>query len=447
MNFAEKIGKGILAFLVGVLYAIWRLICRIWKTVVGRYVIVGVLLLLTLILFLLIYRPSHRMSVTLEAGEPLPDPVELIDAVDAEYLNADAFNPSVPGVYQLKIDTKDGKYHLKVKVKDTVAPMGTVRKLNWGLGTARPKAEDFFTEITDATEVTVTYLTENAYTAMDTYPVKLLLTDLGGNKTEYETTVTLVRDTTPPTVTKQELSGCIGYGIVYSAGVIATDDCCGELTVTWDSSEVDTNTPGEYPVYYTVTDASGNATQISSTIYIYEEEITPEMLYVRIDKILDEIMTPDMSKEARVRKVYDYVYSHIAYSGTSDKSDPIRAAYQALTTGDGDCYSYFALSKVFFDRLGLENLDIQRTTGLTEDRHYWNMVNIGTKDAPQWYYYDATHLNSADTGVSFSGALLTEKQISAYNKVRANFYTFDHTGYPAASTEEITKTPDLVPYY
>lgn len=447
MRLAEKVGKGILAFLIGVLYGIWRLICRICKTVVGRCVLIGLALLLAVLIFLLIYRPSHRLRITLEAGDALPDPTSLIDVIDAKYLNADEFDTTRPGVYQLEIDTKNGKYHLKVEVKDTVAPTGTVKALNWGLGTARPKAEDFFTEITDATAVTVTYLSENSYTAMETYPIELLLTDLGGNETRYETTVTLVKDTTPPTVTKQELSGCIGYGIVYSAGVIATDDCCGEITVTWDSSKVDTSTPGQYPVYYTVTDASGNAAQIESTIYIYEEEVTPEMLYVRIDMILDELISPDMSNEARVRKVYDYVYGHIAYSGSSDKSDPIRAAYQALTTGDGDCYSYFALSKVFFDRLGLENLDIQRTTGLTSDRHYWNMVNIGTADAPQWYYYDATHLNSADTGVSFSGALLTERQISAYNKVRANFYIFDHTGYPAASTEEITKTPDLVPYY
>ena len=118
-----------------------------------------------------------------------------------------------------------------------------------------------------------------------------------------------------------------------------------------------------------------------------------------------------------------------------------------LSSGSGDCFSYFALAKAFFERLGIENMDIQRTTGLTPDRHYWNYVNVGTKEEPCWYYFDATHLNSADTGVSFNGSLLTEQQIMAYNKVRAHFYTFDHSGYPAAATEIITETPLLAPYY
>lgn len=447
MGNEKTIGKGILALLAAILLWIGRHFVRAWKTKYGKCVMLTVFALLAILVFLAVYRPSHRISITLEAGEALPDPVELTDWIDAVYLNAEEFDTSVPGVYKLKIGTADGKYHLRVKLVDTVAPVGTVKSVNWGLGTLMPKASDFFTEITDATAVNVTYLNKNDYTAMGEYPIELLLTDAAGNETRYETTVHLIKDTTPPTVTKQELSGCIGYGIAYLGGVIAVDDCCGELTVTWDASAVDTNTVGQYPVYYTVTDASGNSARVESTIYIYEEEISPDMLYVRVDMILDEIITPGMDNEARVRAVYRYVYDHISYAGSSDKSDWMREAYQVLLSGSGDCFSYFALAKAFFERLGLENLDIRRTTGLTEDRHYWNMVNIGTKEAPRWYYFDATHLNNLDTGVTFSGALLTEQQIMAYNKVRTHFYTFDHTGYPAASTEEITSTPDLVPYY
>lgn len=424
-----------------------ELLRRAWKHRIGRYVLIGATLLIALLLFLMIYRPTHRLRVTLEAGEKLPDPVTLTEESDAAYLDAEEFDTAVPGVYKLRIRTGNGKYHLRIKVKDTVDPVGTVKPLSWGLGTRMPEASEFFSEITDATAVTVTYLSENVYDKMGSYPIKLRITDLAGNSADYETTVTLVRDTTPPTVTIQELSGCIGYGIVYSGGVYAEDDCCGELTVTWDASKVDTETVGKYPVYYTVTDASGNVTQVESTIYIYEEEITPEMLYVQVDLIIDEIIKPAMTKEERVRAVYRYVYDNISYAGTSDKSDWMREAYQVLSSGSGDCFSYFALAKAFFERLGIENMDIQRTKGLTSDRHYWNYVNIGTKEEPRWYYFDATHLNSADTGVSFDGSLLTEKQISAYNKVRAHFYTFDHTGYPTAATEIITPAPKLEPYY
>ena len=434
---------------LGKMFGRWilKLLSLIWSKPIGKAVLLGSSAAIVLILFLLIYRPTHRLSITLEAGEPLPDPVLLTDRIEAVYRNSEQFDTTKPGIYKLKIKTDDGQYYLRLKLEDTVAPTGTVRPILWGLGTNPPTPEEFFTEITDATEVSVSILSQNEYTAMETYPIELMLTDAAGNYTRYNTTVTLVKDTTPPVVTIQELSGCIGYGIVYSRGIVATDDCCGELTVRWDSSKVDTGTVGQYPVYYTVTDASGNETRVESTIYIYAEEITLEMLQVRIDLIIDSIITPEMSKEARVRAVYRYVYDHISYSGTSDKSDWMREAYQVLQTGSGDCFSYFALAKAFFERLGIDNLDIQRTTGLTPDRHYWNMVNIGTADAPRWYYFDATHLNSLDTGVTFEGSLLTEAQITAYNKVRAHFYTFDHEGYPKAATEILTKTPDLEPYY
>jgi hypothetical protein len=424
-----------------------RTLIRIIKHPIGRWILIAVVLLLMLSIFLAIYQPSHRFSTTLEAGSPLPNPVDLTDRIDAVYLNAGDYDPTVPGVYRMTIRAGGGKYYLKVSVEDTVPPVGTVRPLNWGLGTVMPDASEFFTQIVDATAVTASYLNQNVYGAMGTYPVELLLRDAAGNEARYSTTLTLLKDTTPPTVTIQELSGCIGYGIAYRNRVIASDDCCGELKIEWDASEVDTNTPGKYPVYYTVTDASGNATRVENTIYIYEEEITPEMLYVRVDRIIDQIIKADMSTVDRVRAVYSYVYRNISYAGTSDKSDWMREAYQVLSSGSGDCFSYFALAKAFFERLGIENMDIQRTTGLTPDRHYWNYVNVGTKEEPRWYYFDATHLNSSDTGVSFNGSLLTEQQIMAYNKVRTHFYTFDHSGYPAAATEIITEAPLLEPYY
>lgn len=423
-------------------------ILRAWKDRIGRRVLLASCGVMAILLFLLIYRPTRRLSLTLEAGERLPDPVTLTETVTASYLNEKDADLSVPGVYRLKIKTDEGRYYLRVKVVDTVAPVGVIRPLSWGLGTAFPKPEEFFSSITDASAVTATYVKANrSPSGLGTQTVELLLTDLGGNTARYTAELTLLQDTTPPVVTTNELSGYIGYGIAYSGGVTAVDDCCGEITVTWDASMVDTETVGKYPVYYTVTDASGNSTRAEGVIYIYEEEISPEKLYVLIDAILDEIITVQMNTEARVRAVYDFVYNHIAYTGSSDKSDWVHEAYLALQTGNGDCFSYFALSKAFFERLGLENRDIQRTRGLTPDRHYWNMVNIGTRENPRWYYFDTTHLNTSNTGGEHSGCLLTEKQIMAYNHFRAHFYTFDHNGYPEAATEIITPTPSLEPYY
>ena len=116
----------------------------------------------------------------------------------------------------------------------------------------------------------------------------------------------------------------------------------------------------------------------------------------------------------------------------------MREAYLTLERGEGDCYSYFAVSKAFFLYFSIENYDIQRASGVTTQSgtHFWSMVNIGTEKSPRWYYYDATRLAKAHP--NGSGCLFTEDQLERYNtEINRGFLTFDHTGYPAASNTVI----------
>ena len=154
-------------------------------------------------------------------------------------------------------------------------------------------------------------------------------------------------------------------------------------------------------------------------------------------------ITEELTKEEKVKLIYGYANSpkssaseaNIIFTDESntDRSDWIREAYLTLERGSGDCYSYFAVSKAFFEYFGIDNKDIQRSAGVTTQSgtHFWSMVNIGTDSAPRWYYYDATRLAAKHkTG---SGCLFTEAQLEHYNKnIKRGFLTFDHTGYPAA---------------
>jgi hypothetical protein len=234
----------------------------------------------------------------------------------------------------------------------------------------------------------------------------------------------------------------VGDGISYRSGVTVSDNCDGKVILDIDSSAVDNMTEGVYPVTYMATDAAGNSSTVEISVYVYRERVTLDDLFAMLDPIIASRIPTSGSAEMQAREVYTYVYNHIDYDSYSDKSDWVRAAYEGLRTGKGDCYTYFALSKAFFERLGIQNMNIQRTSGIVDERHYWNFINIGTADSPRWYHFDACHLN--DIGRPW-GFLMTDDQLILYSDQRENangisgyFYAYNTAAYPRTSTEVIT---------
>ena len=97
------------------------------------------------------------------------------------------------------------------------------------------------------------------------------------------------------------------------------------------------------------------------------------------------------------------------------------------------------------DRCGIESLDIERLPTKSGETHFWSLVNIGEGEEQRWYHFDSTELR-ADR-YEHSGCLLTEKQINAYSKARADFYLYDTSLYPKTAEEIITPTPRLEELY
>ena len=393
---------------------------------------------------------AKKITYTIEAGSDLPSPYRLVGADGAAYVAGfDESCVNRPGTYDIPMtDAAGKKYKLKLTVRDRKAPVVTTKHVYYAKGVSTPDALDFIGSIVEADEYTAYF--ECDLPDMDQigdYDVTFRVEDASGNKTkELHSILTVIEDYEPPVFkTVPELSAYVGEAIAYRKGVVVTDNCGGTVNVTVDSSAVDPNTPGDYTVGFTATDASGNVSWASTTIHIYENQITEEELNAKIDTIIAQIITPDMDKEAQLRAVYRYVYDHIAYTSDSDKSDWIRAAYDGLfMTGSGDCFNYFAASIAFCRRLGIDYREIERTPGAADGTHFWIMVNIGTAEEPRWYHFDCTHLRAS---YSHSGCLLTDQQIKAFNKFRAGFYAYDSASYPASDKTIITRTPDLEKYY
>ena len=391
---------------------------------------------------------TRRLSMTVEAGDPLPNAAVLtcvdtsayVDDVDKNCINH-------AGTYILPIKDADGNlYELRLVVRDRTKPVVTPRHIYCPLGTI-PEAADFIGSIVEADTYEAEYVDELPdMSAYGDYDVTFRVRDASGNVSKtVSSVVTVVKDSEAPVfVTVPELSATIGDAIAYRQGLVVTDNCCGDIQLSVDSSHVIPGMVGDYPVYYTAADASGNVSHAETVIHLYGSSISEELLNERVDSLISSIIKPGANTEVKLREVYSYIRSHISYVSDSDKSDWMRAAYDTLfVTGSGDCFDFFAAAKIFLIRLGIPFYEIQRSPGVTDDTHYWLLVNIGTADDPRWYHYDCTRLRDD----YILDCLLTDKQVKAYTRVRPGFYTYDTSKYPASSTIIITPTPKLEAFY
>ena len=420
--------------------------------VLSRRVLSGVLaaLLLGLSAMATATGCAKKITYTIEAGSDLPSPYRLVGADGAAYVAGfDETCINRPGTYDIPMtDAAGKKYTLKLTVRDRKAPVVTTKHVYYAKGVSTPDAMDFIGSIVEADEYTAYFECDLPdMNQIGDYDIVFRVEDASGNKTaELHSILTVIADYEAPVFKHvPELSAYVGEAIAYRKGLVVEDNCGGDVAISVDSSAVDPNTPGDYTVSFTATDASGNVSWASTVIHVYENQITEEEWNAKIDVIIGQIITPDMDKEAQLRAVYSYVYDHIAYTSDSDKSDWIRAAHDALfMTGSGDCFNYFAAAIAFCRRLGIDYREIERTPGAADGTHFWIMVNIGSAEEPRWYHFDCTHLRAS---YSHSGCLLTDQQIKAFNRVRAGFYAYDSASYPATDKKIITPTPDLEKYY
>lgn len=261
------------------------------------------------------------------------------------------------------------------------------------------------------------------------------------------TVLLTVRDTTPPTIEgAEDITVYVGESVAYRKNITVTDNAGDEgVTLTVDSTAVNTAAEGAYTVIYTATDKAGNTISATASVYVKTQNVNESLLFDQVSRVCDEILTAGMSNEDKLRAVYDYIQTNISYVNHSDKTDWVGEAYNGLfVTGTGDCFTYFAAAKAFLIHLDIQFIELQRAPGLTDETHFWMLVNISdTPGVRTWYHYDATRLRAE---YNHSGCLLTDRQAQAYNKVRPHFYTHN-TDCPATSDIIITETPELEAYY
>ena len=364
-------------------------------------------------------------ELTIEAGESFPGLPAFLEkeAEEASFLtDISTIDTKKPGDYTIEILANGITYTTQLHIRDTVAPIVEVQNLTI-YNSERVACEDFVTKAVDVTKLAYAFETEPDMTRLGEQPLVLVVTDEGGNTVKKELLLTVLEDTVPPVIKGlSHIKAYLGSPIQYKENVTVTDDHDKNVQLEVDTSSVNMQACGKYPVRYIATDGAGNQTIKEITVEIVERVVSEAEMYRMADEVLEEITSAGMTQWQRMFAIYYWTRNSIEYVGSSDKSDWISAACEGFALRRGDCYTYACVAKALLTRVGIENKDIERVpSGNT--LHYWNLVNIGEG----WYHFDATPRPDQDLDLCY----ITDAQLMAFgeahgstlNKYDRNIYT------------------------
>lgn len=267
------------------------------------------------------------------------------------------------------------------------------------------------------------------------YQVTYTARDACMNTTEKTITVTVIHDTTAPQLFGvRPLSVYVGRTVSYRSNILVTDDTDDAPMLSIDSSQVDLSKPGTYPVIYTAKDCVGNVTTVETTITVSAAPssfVEMDVIYQAVDKIIAKIITDGMTTRQQVEAIYSWVRSNCQYINHMDKTDWQQAGYVMLTKGQGDCFGFYAVSRLFFERLNIPNLTVQRSEGTSRNTtHYWSLVSVNGGET--YYHYDSCP-RSVYRNVKV--CLVTDAVLEKINTQAKDYYTYDKSLYPAVPKE------------
>lgn len=388
--------------------------------------------------------PPHGMAVAAETLEgTLPSPEACVENVE-DATEVSITYKSVPDV------NEPGEVSAVILLKDEAGNTSEVSVVITVLADLEPPVIKGAVDLSVDEGLTLEYLTgitvtdnkdENPTLEIDDSNVNLneggeyeavyIATDANGNIARETIIVTVIPDVLPPIIEgTEDITVEVGGSISYRKGVTVTDDKDENPTLEIDNSQVDLDTPGDYEVVYTATDKKGNTSSVSIIVTVRSLEalaMEQEVMEKAAD-ILSRITTGNMTAMEKAFAIYRWTLTNIGYTGTSEKGDWIKGAYQAFKNRSGDCYTYFAAAKALYQVAGIENVDIVKSD-TSRSSHYWSLINLGDG----WYHVDCT----PRTGTGDNFFMVTDAELEAYSSQHRNTHIFDASLYPERATESL----------
>lgn len=375
-------------------------------------------------------------EVIIEAGENLPLASDYAKSAGSAKFITDisTIDTSHVGTHPIKISVDGKDYDVSLKIIDTIAPVVTFTNVE-SFTLVNRKAEDFVSSASDVTNLYYSFIEAPDINKTGEQKLKVSVKDEGGNEVLGDVTLNLKEDTDFPVIEGvKDIIVAVGHTVQYKNGVTVNDECKEGLTLNVDNSKVNINVAGDYEVIYTAKDAAGHETTASCILSVKDRVYSLEEVNSMADKVIAKIITPGMSAPDKTKAIYNYVKSHVAYISHSEKGNYIRAAYEGLADGKGDCYVYACTSKVLLTRAGIPNYDIAKIPAKTQ--HYWNLVDVGTG----WLHFDTTPRKDHPTIYLWDDATMM-----AYSAKHWNSHNYDHSIYPqvTGSSEGLIVPPQL----
>ena len=331
----------------------------------------------------------------------------------------EVFRANVPGTYFIRVRVDGGTEIARVTLVDTTGPALTAKEGSFY--TCHEYAPEDLVEVEDVTGATLSFAEAPDPTNDQPQTFSVRAVDGAGNETVSAFPLTLLVDTTPPTLYGvTNVGGYVGEPIAYFKEAYAEDDVDGRVEMVVES-EVILSRKGKYTVTYTATDKSGNTASKSCTYTLVEPAVTNAEVRKMAQGVLKEITTKDMVTAEKLKAVFDYVRGRVHYTGVSNKTDWRLEAIRGNTEGKGDCFTVYCLSRSLLDELKIPYMSVTRRGGAT--RHYWLIVNIGTG----WYHFDPLKTRVH----RYSCFMWTTKQCLA----KPYFWRFYEENYPPIATE------------
>ncbi len=319
----------------------------------------------------------------------------------------DKVDENVIGEYIITAEYEGVEYTSVVKVQDTIPPELELKDISIYDDEKISDYKRFIKSVSDASgDPTTTLKTEIDYSKIGDQEIVIEAVDKNGNKTEKTATLTIKKDNVGPVISGLgDKTVSKNSTVDYRSGVWATDDRDGSCEFSVDSSAVDTKVAGTYYATYTSKDKKGNTTTRKRKIVVkHNQEDTNNKFNEFYNNYLAGNDIVGMASAIR---------SQIGYSSSWGGDDPV---WYGLTEGRGNCYVHALIMQKALNKAGYSN----RLIYLTDESHYWNLVNVGGK----WRHIDAT------PSVNHTLGLLTDEQKLADAGLHGK--TWDRDNWPAA---------------